>query len=573
MTSSRKHTLTTILIVLIVIAGLGAWFAWYEFFREVPEAEWAEDKENKHSAEDIRFMYGSIGGEHDAGIPYWFVYVLPRIFPDKLPGPGAYASFGMAWDQGKDLPIGFTTKVIGFKRVAQNCAVCHTTSFRTKPNELPKFIPTGPAHTFNLEAFFRFLVDCANDPRFNADTLMNEINQSKPKDFTFVDGLIYRYILIPVTRDRLRERKTRFAWIYRHIPPEQWPDWGRGRDDAMNLTKYFLTSTPKMDDTLGPTDMPSIWNLQKYSLGPKVNDPRCGKDALPTDRMNFAGDSCNARSVIIDSALGLLGAAPSSNQIFLNEIDWLESYLRNHPPPKYADYYADSYPIDQKKAAEGKPLFHMYCGHCHDRRDTTGTVMSLDNDTDPVTHKKLGTDPARVESWNADAAIRANNFVKAFGIDRPGLVQANPTGYIRAFMDGIWLRAPYLHNGSVPTLRDLLKPPAERPITFYRGYDVYDPCDAGFVSTEDQANRLEDETNHPDQPKCRHDHKATEHFWWKEALRVTTPYVVRTPTPCKPGVPGPCYVEIRSNSNGGHDFGTALRPDQKDALLEYLKTL
>jgi mono/diheme cytochrome c family protein len=550
MTSSRKHALMTILIVLVVIAGLGAWFTWYEFFRELPEAEWTEDKENKHSAQDIRFMYGSIGGEHDAGIPYWIVYVLPRVFPDKLPGPGAYASFGMAWDQGKDLPIGFTTKVIGFKRVAQNCAVCHTASYRTKPNELPKFVPTGPAHSFNLEAFFRFLVDCANDPRFNADTLMKEINQSKPKDFTFVDGLIYRYILIPVTRDRLRERNTRFAWIYRHKPPEQWPDWGRGRDDAMNLTKYFLTATPKMDDTLGPTDMPSIWNLKKYNSGPLVKDPACGdgKDALPRTRMNFAGDSCNARSVLIDSALGLLGAAPPSNQIFLNQIDWLETYLSNYPPPKYPVEFK----IDQKTAANGKAVFYEHCARCHASKET-GTVMSL-TEVDPVTGKTLGTDPARVESWNADAAIRANNFVKAFGIDRPGLVQANPTGYVRAFLDGIWLRAPYLHNGSVPTLRDLLNPAAARPKIFYRGYDVYDPEDVGFISLKVQADRLK--------------------FSWDEVPRVATRYEV-----CMATKDDACLlvngkeIAVRSNSNGGHEFGTELSQDQKNALLEYLKTL
>ena len=141
--------------------------------------------------------------------------------------------------------------------------------------------------------------------------------------------------------------------------------------------------------------------------------------------------------------------------------------------------------------------------------------------------------------------------MKAFGIDRPGLVQANPTGYIRAFLDGIWLRAPYLHNGSVPSLRDLLKPPAERPIAFYRGYDVYDPLDVGFISQPAQA--------------ARHG------IPWAEVERAATPYVVRLLTPCKPGDAPPC--EIRSNGNGGHDFGTGLPPDQKDALLEYLKTL
>jgi len=47
-------------------------------------------------------------------------------------------------------------------------------------------------------------------------------------------------------------------------------------------------------------------------------------------------------------------------------------------------------------------------------------------------------------------------------------------------LDGIWLRAPYLHNGSVPTLQDLLNPPNERPQTFHRGYDVFDPVKIGF---------------------------------------------------------------------------------------------
>ena len=61
----------------------------------------------------------------------------------------------------------------------------------------------------------------------------------------------------------------------------------------MNLTKYFMLKLP-MDDSFGPTDMPSIWNLKKYDS--------------PTNRMNWAGDSHDAYSVIIDSALGLIGS-------------------------------------------------------------------------------------------------------------------------------------------------------------------------------------------------------------------------------------------------------------------------
>ena len=59
-------------------------------------------------------------------------------------------------------------------------------------------------------------------------------------------------------------------------------------------------------------------------------------------------------------------------------------------------------------------------------------------------------------------------------------------GYANMPLDGIWLRAPYLHNGSVPTLRALLFPD-ERPASFYRGYDVYDWTNVGFVSSGPEA--------------------------------------------------------------------------------------
>jgi hypothetical protein len=54
-------------------------------------------------------------------------------------------------------------------------------------------------------------------------------------------------------------------------------------------------------------------------------------------------------------------------------------------------------------------------------------------------------------------------------------------------LDGIWLRAPYLHSGSVPTLRDLLRPPEERPKVFFRDCDVYDYVNLGMVSQGPEA--------------------------------------------------------------------------------------
>ena len=489
-TGSSKTWIKTIGVIVLILLALGAWVGYDRGFREHPQPDWVT------ATPEMRFKYGSIGAEHDAGIPYWIFYVLPRIFPEKLTQdglviPGGYAALGVPWEMGQELPAGFTKKRIGFERVANNCAVCHTTSYREKIDSNPVFVVGGPAHTANVEGFFRYLIDCAKDPRFTPDILMAEINRVTKLDV--IDSLLYRFLIIPITKKRLLEREAQFAWIYR----KDFPDWGRGRDDAMNLTKYFMIKAT-MDDTFGPTDMPSVWNLKKY-----VWDKG--------HRMNYAGDSHDPYSVIMDSALGLLGAAPHDKEDFIGQVKWLHDYLSELPAPKYP------FPVDETMVAAGKPVFEANCASCH-ASEKTGTPLPLN---------EVGTDRGRLDSWNKSAALKANQVVKDMRLERKGLVEEDLKGYVAAFLDGIWLKAPYLHNGSVPTLRDLLEPATNRPKVFWRGYDVFDQAMVGFV------------TNSP------------------EAQRVGT----RLDTAGKGG------------GNQGHEFGTGLSPAEKDALVEYLKTL
>jgi hypothetical protein len=106
---------------------------------------------------------------------------------------------------------------------------------------------------------------------------------------------------------------------------------------------------------------------------------------------------------------------------------------------------------------------------------------------------------------------------------------APPKGsYEARVMQGIWAAAPYLHNGSVPTLAELLKPPAQRVKQFKIG-PAYDTINVGL---------------------------AVEQTLFNQAL-VTTD----------------CDNLNSGNSNCGHDFGTTLPDAEKKALLEYLKTL
>ncbi len=482
-----------VLVVLLVLGAIGAYIGWDRGFREHPQPDWVM----KDDA--TRFMYASIGAEQDAGIPYWIFYVLPRMFPDKLPGDGGYASLGVPWEEGKELPVGFTKKTIGFPRVANNCAVCHTAQYRTSPGGEPVLVPLGSGHTSNVEGFFRFIIDCAKDPRFNADNILVQIELNTKLDL--IDKLLYRYLIIPITKKRLLEREARFQWIYN----EAYPDWGRGRDDAMNLTKYFMIEVDPPDDgTFGPTDFPSIWNLKKYDSPEGAGNPQ---------RLNLAGDTWDAYSVVMDSALGLMGAEPKHKEDFVGHVKWITEYAKRTPAPSYP------FPIDQDLAAAGNTVFQAACASCHSE--------SGDHVGRPLPLAEVGTSSDRMDTWGKEYAVQANRIVKEMGLERRGLVEQDPTGYNIPHLDGLWLRAPYLHNGSVPTLRDLLKPADERPVQFYRGYDVLDPVNVGFISHGPEAEKV-----------------------------------------------GTLYDTSRKgNRNFGHEFGTTLDTESKDALLEYLKTL
>ena len=88
-----------------------------------------------------------------------------------------------------------------------------------------------------------------------------------------------------------------------------------------------------------------------------------------------------------------------------------------------------------------------------------GVATTVFSDTEAATYFGRGS----VLHQMARAAIKANRIVGEMGIQRRGLVEEDLAGYKIPFLEGIWLRGPYLHNGSVPSLRDLLEAPAARP--------------------------------------------------------------------------------------------------------------
>ena len=503
-----KRILWVSIALFIVVLSAGGLFTWGKFFRE--EAQFFAN-------EDEHFKYGSLGAEGDRGIPYFIWLVLPRIFSDLLPGPGGYRSFGVVWEEGREMPVGFSKKVVGFPRVTNNCAVCHAATYRLSEDEVPRVVIAAPAHTNNIQAMLRFLFRAAHDPRFNSDTIMNDIrlvsaNGYENGGLSFLDRQIYRYLLVPLTRKALLDQEKQFTWMEHFVAdgtPK--PDWGPGRDDAMNLTKYFMTSM-KQDNSVGPTDFPSVWNL-----GTRSGKDNAGQQML----LNWTGDTPAVRSVLIDSAMGL-GAPPKA--WFLRRMADLDAYLSGVPSPAWP--FDKTHPINPPLASAGRHLYLRDCASCHEPRgERTNKVVPI---------AEIGTDAERTHSWSKAAAQEANRKVKEMGVERPPMTELDPYGYLSLPLDGLWLRAPYLHNGSVPTLRDLLNPPAERPLTFHRGYDVFDPEKVGWKEPEPRALGPRGELH--------------DTFFLFDTRR-------------------------RGEGNGGHLYGTALSAEEKDQLLEYLKTL
>lgn len=479
--------IATIAIVIGVIALVIAGIGWWKFFKT---------GEQSFDGPVARFEYGSLDGELVAGLPYSIFMILPRVFPDlvtqyategygpKKPGYGGYGAFGLAWDEGQRLPFGLSIKRLGYDRVTMNCALCHTASYRLSANDEPHFAVGGPAHTLNLQSLLRFLIATSHDARFTPARLLPEINVHFPLDW--IDRVDYAAGLIPLSRDALHLAEHELGWM------NSKPAWGPGRDDAFNLPKYILTQTP-WDDTTGNTDFPALWRLgdRKGQL------------------YHSAGEAKTLYAVVATSAVGI-GSLP--NKSFVDRNQWIESFIDTLEPPAFPGK------IDETLVEQGKAIYQAQCAACHATGGArTGTAIPLG---------ELGTDPQHVLAWKQVDADKMNTVVRLLGAEHAD-VEGAQGGYVAKPLVGLWLLGPYLHNGSVPSLRDLLAPAEQRPTVFYRGYDVVDLDRVGFVSTGDDAEAY--------------------------GFRFDT--------------------AIRGNGNGGHTYGTQLGNADKHALLEYLKKL
>lgn len=200
------------------------------------------------------------------------------------------------------------------------------------------------------------------------------------------------------------------------------------------------------------------------------------------------------------------------------------AYISSLRPPKFPGK------INPVMAEQGRAVFDQKCAECH---GTYGNSHKYPNRRIPL--ENIGTDPVRLTALEVAGRQKYARswFANANEKDEQATV-VDPDGYVAPALDGIWASAPYLHNGSVPTLWHLLNP-SERPTVWRPLNQQLDPQKIGLtIKVEKKVPITELDA----------------------AIRRS-------------------YFDTRrfGKGNAGHDYPAELSDVQKRAVLEYLKTL
>jgi mono/diheme cytochrome c family protein len=254
-----------------------------------------------------------------------------------------------------------------------------------------------------------------------------------------------------------------------------------------------------------PVDVPPWWGMAK-------------KSAM---FYSAAGRGDHARIMMSASLLctDSVEEAQAIDAAFVDVRAWIETLA----PPAWP------FPIDQSLVAHGKTVFEATCSRCHGTYGTGGVYSS-----ELVPSGIVQTDPLLATGASQFGAQFIQWFATSFW-GQTSRLDPQP-GYIAPPLDGVWATAPYLHNGSVPTIAALLDS-SKRPTYWTRSYvsTDYDQTAIGWIAVPVDHGQAT-ETN----PQAR----------------------VKIYDTTLPGY-----------SNEGHTFGDALGAADRAAVLEYLKTL
>lgn len=258
------------------------------------------------------------------------------------------------------------------------------------------------------------------------------------------------------------------------------------------------------------SDVPAWWHVKK-------------KDKLYYN----GGGRGDFAKLIQQIGVVAIGDAKDAERINERMVDLL-AYLRTIEPPAFPRA------IDLELAEAGRLVFSNNCAECHGTYGW-GDDPSWTYPNKVVSVEVVGTDPLYAQAQMDSGLSRWLN-ASWFNRVEPRAWAEPALGYIAPPLDGIWVTAPYLHNGSVPTLEALLES-SKRPVRWQRSFrdDDYDYERIGWRYRVVDGDAERDAAG----------------AFGRDVYDTTVP----------------------GYGNGGHDFGDALSDEERRALLEYLKTL
>ena len=494
------------------------------------------------SKDDLSFfLHGSMSTEV---VPEAVLRAFIKTYPDLFPSSDL-SHLGLIPDSDFGWPIGLSRKNVqhlgGLPAVGINCASCHLAQITSTSTQQPIRILGVTSH-FNVEAFFgavlvstfktadpenmkQFLRNYVSDtekvPGDRAETAVNSVWRKQEEKILAVmkadpfgskdvaagdlhkiqpaDVKLDIHALDKGEIDLAAHVRTMLQLFHNmraalHVPdkpPEKVPPAsGPGRNDAFGLLAASLLNSPQ---PYSPIKFGLVWNVKKRTW------------------VHWDG---NTKSPISRNLLASLGlGAPMHGKrgdLIFADVKRQTDLSEKIAPPKYP------FKIDSDAAKRGAPLFEQNCNACHGGPESDKRLFPA---------AEVGTDPHRAEMFTQKLADGFNKFLtelEAEGYQPPKEVGVRSTGkYWAATLSGVWARSPYLHNGSVRTMHQLLTSPEQRAKTFHRGSRVLDEKEMGYTN---------DGT-----------------------------YLFDT--------------NASGNSNSGHDYGTKLAENEKRDLIEYLKTL
>ncbi len=270
------------------------------------------------------------------------------------------------------------------------------------------------------------------------------------------------------------------------------------RDRDLNLRPFRLPPIVVHHDM----DAPAWWNVSRRQ------------------RLYIDGFVEKNHRALVPFVMDQLNSGPKMRS-WEDEFRQVFAYIESLEPPAWP------YDVDEDLARRGEIVFRANCATCHGTCDEQPAYPSRIVDID-----EIGTDRVRLDALTVDH--RRGYHESWYAHYEADDTVLDPGGYQAPPLNGVWASAPYLHNGSVPTLWHLLRPKQRPPIWHRPDNSDYDAERVGLaVQVLEQL---------PD--NLRTDERR-EYFDTR--------------------VPG--------KSAGGHEFFEDLDEDQLQALLEYLKTL